>query len=417
MALTANFNDMLNENLHYELLINEAEKRNYLLQRITKVNDWKDTTLVVPFKGASASSFRMGALVKDDDISDNEFVRGEVTTQKQIFGAIQFHGADILNHDGSVNKASFLRNLPDQIDDFMDSFQEVVSINLLNGNNGAYAKLTADSTANDGNITVDRPERFQIGQKVLVKDSDAGVITGYVKTINMNTNVVNLVTARGGSTVCDFSAGGFEMTTAKGAACYIDGAPTSSFTSLRQQLLSLANGGDATLFGKTKLAYPYLQALNHLGSAITATNLLAKLFEFQTKTRRIGKGNPTEAWMSYKHLGSAMAIMETASGPYKNVETKVSPYGFTEITVVGVKGQLKLVGIPEMDDDVIYIVDPSSMKLHSNGFFRKLATPEGLVYTTIRAETGFRFLVDLAFFGDLVVFKPAVNGVIHTISY
>ena len=55
------FNNMLNENLHYDLLMAEVSKRNYFLQNCEKDEDWNDGPLVIPFWGAKASSMRMGA--------------------------------------------------------------------------------------------------------------------------------------------------------------------------------------------------------------------------------------------------------------------------------------------------------------------------------------------------------------------
>jgi hypothetical protein len=292
-----------------------------------------------------------------------------------------------------------------------------VSVNLLNG--AHFAKLTAASTANDGNITVDRPDRFVIGQKVKLVDAggDASDITGYVKTINMNTRVVNLVTTRGGSTVLDFSSGTEDLDAE--SKCYNDGFDSTSFSSLRDALLSAANGGGSTLYGQTKTAYPYLQAINVDGSAITAANLLEKIFDAFTTIRQFGKGNPTSVIMSYKHLGSALKIVEASKGSFNVTpgSQKASQYGWTEIELGSVKGTLSLVGVQECDDDVIMFVDWRALKFHSNGFFRKRKSPEGMEYFEVRATTGYQYIIDVCLFGEMVVIRPSYCGILHSIDY
>lgn len=335
---------------------------------------------------------------------------------------MKWNAKDLIEHGevsgqnmGLVSEQSFLKNLPDQIEDFVDGMKDVVSVNLLNGNH--FATLTADSTANDGNITVDRPERFELGQKVIVDDDDSAPLTGYVNTININTSVVNLVTTRGGATVVDFSAN--NMTTAQNAKTYFEGAETASnaFTSLKQQLLSAANGGDATLFGQSKLAYPHLQAINVDGSSITALNILDKIFDAWTTIQQLGKGHATHVLLDYKNLGSVMKVLESGAGAYRHVETKASVYGYTEVVVFGVKGQLTLVGVHEMDSDVIYFIDWRALKLHSNGFFRKQVDPEGKAYYVVRETTGYVYICDIMFFGEMVLNRPSHCGVLYSISY
>lgn len=422
MSTTRSFNDMLNDYLHYDLLMAEAQKRNYLLQNIEKDNNWKGGPLIVPFKGGSASSFKYGGLTAEDDIAEYTFVRGSVDEYKEVWGTLKWNARDLVEHGsveaqskGLVSEQSFLRDLPGQIEDFVEGFKGVVSTNLLCG--AHFAKLTANATANDGLITVDHPERFELGQKVIVDDDNSSEKTGYVKTININSGVILLVTARGGSTPVDFSAGGDNMTTAQNAKVYSDGALSNSFTSLRSQLLPYANGGSQDLFGKTKTSYPYLQSIAASGSSITAANILDKVFDHWTLVNKRGKGFATEVWMDYTNLGSVMKLLEAGSGSYRHVETRASVYGYTEIIIVGVKGQLKIVGIHEMDSDVIYFIDPKAMKLHSNGFFRKQVDPDGKAYFAVRATTGYTYICDIAFFGELVLNKPSHCGVLYSISY
>ena len=69
------------------------------------------------------------------------------------------------------------------------------------------------------------------------------------------------------------------------------------------------------MYGVSKLAYPYLQAVNIDGSAITATNILKKIFDGYVEVRTKAKGTANEILMSYKHLGSIMKIIELCPRP------------------------------------------------------------------------------------------------------
>lgn len=415
MATTRSFNDMLNEYLAYDLLKHETIKRNFLLNRVEVDENWKGGTLVVPFKGGQASSFKYGGLTAVSDVSEDKYVRGTISGYKEIWGTMKFHSRDLMEHGGGgdkVSEQSFLSNLLGTVENFVDEMKQVVSVNFLNGTH--LATLTDDATVG-GVIEVDHPERLYIGQKLIVDDGDSATATGYVRSIDVNAKTAVLYDARTGGAVVDLSA----YTLAQAAKVYVDGAETAAnaFTSLKQQLLSAANGGDANLFGQSKVLYPYLQATNVDGTDIDATNFLTKLFDAVTEHRKIGRGTADEMVMSYKHLGTAMKLMESNSGPYRHVKTEANVFGWTTITIVGVKGEFKLTGVQEMDDDVIYLMDWKALKVHSNQFFKKHKDPEGKAYYTVRNTDGFVYYVDICMYGELVVSKPANCAVIHSIAY
>lgn len=412
MATTRTFQDMLNEYLPNELLKEEFVKRDYLLSKIEKDNSWLGGNLVVPFKAAGASSVSFGSLTASNDIGEDKYVRGGVSGHKEVWGSLIFNHRDLMEHE-QVSEQNFLKILPGTIEDFMDYMKNVVSVNLLNG--AHFAKLTADGDAS-GNITVDRPDRFVIGQKVLVDDDNSAPATGYVRTINMNTAVVTLYDARTGGAVVDLSG----YTTAQNAKCYNDGAQSNSFASLRGALLSAANGGDSALYGVTKTLYPYLQAINVDGADITATNIMEKIFDAMTTIRQRGKGNPSDVVMSYKNLASCMKVIEASKGSFNVVpnSARASQFGWTEIQVGSVtKGAVTIVGVQEADDDVIMFIDWRALKFYSNGFFRKRVSPDGIEYFEVRATSGYQYIVDMCLFGELVVQRPSYCGILFGISY
>jgi hypothetical protein len=415
MATTRTFQSMLNEYLPNELLKEEMIKRDYLLTNVDKDDSWLGGNLIVPFKAAGASSISAGQLSASNDISEDKYVRGQISVQPEVWGSMIFNHRDLMEHD-AISEQNFLKILPDTVDDFMTYMKFVISTNLLNG--AHFATLTAASTANNGLIVVDRPERFVLGQKVIV--GAATDATAYVSStgngINMNTKTILLVTARGGATPYDFSANN----AAVGAKVYNDGFKTGALSSLRDALLSAANGGSAALYGQTKLTAPYLQAINVSGAAVTASNIMEQIFDALTQVRSFGKGNPTDVVMSYKNFGSCLKVIEGSKGAY-NVSVgsnKASQYGWTELTVGSVaKGSLKIVGVQEADDDVIYFLDWRALKFYSNGFFRKRKSPDGIEYFEIRNQSGFQYIVDICLFGDLVVLRPSYCGIMFGISY
>jgi hypothetical protein len=419
MAVTAtsrSFQDMINDYLPNELLKEELVKRDFLLSKVEKDDGWSGQgDLIVPFKGAGASSVSFGQLTASNDIAEDTYVRGSVSKQKELWGSMIFNHRDLMEHE-SVSAKNFLKLLPNAVEDFMDYLKGVASSNLLNG--AHFAKTTAVATGAAGAMSVDRPDRFVIGQKVMFVTTDATEVNAYVKTINMNTKVVTVVTTRGGATLVDFSALGKDL--ASGALIYNDGAKDNAFASLRGALLSAANGGDAALYGQTKTAYPYLQAINVSGSSITATNIMGQIFDALTTVRQFGKGNPTDIIMSYKNLGSCMKVIETSKGAFnvKPGSQQASQYGWTELEVGSVtKGGLKLIGVQEMDDDVIHVMDWRALTFHSNGFFRKRKSPDGIEYFEVRNQSGYQYIIDVCLFGELVVKRPSYCGIIHGISY
>lgn len=430
MATTRSFSSMLNDYLANDLLKEEFVKRDYVLRTIDKDDGWvgasatsNEGAYIVPFKASGASSVAFGALSSSSDIAEDIYVRGRVTTQKEAWGSMVFNHRDIMEHD-KVSEKNFLKLLPDAIEDFLDYMKNVVSVCLLNQ---WVCTVTADSTANTGNITVDRPDRLMIGQKLIIQDPVlVSSFTGYVKSIDMNTLVVNVVTTRGGSTVVDFSAAGggsgAGVLAANSPRCYQDGAQTaaSTFESLRSLMLSSANGGGSTIYGVTKTTYPYCQAINVSGASISAANIVDKIFDSLVTVRQFGKGNPTEVIMSYKNLGSCMKVIEAQKGAFnvKPGSEKANEYGWMEIQVGSpTKGGLKLVGVQEIDDDVMFIVDWRALKFASNGFFRKRKSPDGIEYFETRNTTGYTYIVDVCLFGELILHRPSYCGVIYSISY
>jgi hypothetical protein len=417
MGTTATFSTMLNQYLPNELFGEELVKRDWLLTNIEKDQSWKGGDVIVPFIGAGASSVAYGALSASNDVAEDQFVRGTLTGPGvEVWGTMIFNHMDLMEHNGKIPETTFLKILPDRVDAFMQYMKEVVSVGLLVG--GSFAKSTEEASAASGILGVDHIDRFRIGQKVTLVDGDTAAASYYVTAINVNaggtasTGQVTLSATRGGA-AANVSA----YTIAQSAKFYHPGSNTSSFNSIRGVLLSLANGGDTNVHGVAKTAWPILQAVNISGANITATNILDKVFDAYTEVRRRGKGNADKIVLSYKHLGSIMKLIETQKGGYKvtATATRASMYGWTEIDITSVRGGLTIVGVQEMDDDVIFFLDLSQITFRTNGFFQKRKNPDGREYFEVRNTTGYQYLVDLLCQGNLEFRAPGHCGVLYSI--
>lgn len=414
MATDRTFQDMLNEYLPNKLLAEEMVKRDFILTNVQRDDNWKGGKLIVPFKGAHASSVKFGGLTSSGKISQSKRIRGHIDDYIEVWGSLIFNHRDLQEHNGKIPETTFLKILPDEIDEFMDYLKMVVSIQL--GTGPHFAKVTDSTNAATGIFIVDRVDRFTIDQLCLIDDDNSGTTEVYVIAINVNTKAVTFALTRGGS-----AANLAAYTSGQNAKFYHDGVTDgagnyTTFVSFRQALLSAANGGSSTLHGVSKLAYPYLQAVNISGAGVTKTNILDSIFDGYTEIRKTAKGNASTVMMSWKHWGSVLKLLEAQKGGYITSEKpKANPYGWSEVVVTSVKGELRLVGIQELDDDVIFYIDWKAMTFRTNGFFKKRVSPNGLEYFEIRADDGYKYIVDIALFGELEFTKPGHCGVMYAI--
>ena len=239
----------------------------------------------------------------DTDIAEDDYVRGEIADYIEVYGSMLFNQRDLIDHEGKIPESTFLKILPDSVDEFVDYFKNMTSVLLIDG--ASFAKATADGQVG-GTITVDRIERFEIGQKLVLDDDNSAAGTYYVTAVNVNTVTVTLSASRGGA-AADISA----YTLAQNAKFYVPGAESGSFVSARSALLSATNGGSSTLHGQTKTAYPFLQAVNVSGASVTAANLLDSIFSAYTQIQHKARGGRCgTVMMSLQNLGVVMQLIQ-----------------------------------------------------------------------------------------------------------
>ena len=410
-AVNTSFQNLLNEYLPNSLMMDELIKRDWFLSNMEIDNNWGGSKIVVPFRGANASTVEFGQLAGSSDISQSETVRGHIDSYVEVWGSLIFNHKDLMDHSGKIPETTFLKILPNELDMHLDYFKQVISQALGNGSH--FAKFVTNGGVT-GEIEVDHIERFQLGQKLEIKDSNSVKLAVYVIAIDINGSTITVSATRGGAGA-DVSA----YTTAQAAKCYHPGVlDNGSFVSVREALLSAANGGSATLHGVSKLAYPMLQAVQLNGASVTASNILDKIFDGYTTVRRKARGNANTILVSFLHLGSIMKLLESQKGPFiVTKQPSASIYGWTEIEITTVKGVLKVVGIQELDDDCIFYLDLKSMTLRTRGGFKKRMSPEGREFFEIRNTTGYQYVIDNSFFGATEFSKPGHNAVMHSISY
>lgn len=415
---TRSFNSMLNEYITNDLMSEALLKRDWFIQNVPKDNGWKGGTIPVPFYGTKASSIKLGSLTAEADVSKHSYVRGTVGGYKEAWGTLKFEHGDLIDHDGQVNEKSFLKILPRQIDEFGDVMKEQMSKMLLTG--PTVSVVTSDANAATGVLVVDHIERFMLDQKVDIIDDDTAVSSVYVININLNTNALTLSASRGGPFV-NLSA----YSVAQNARLVYEGGTVGAnqFSSLRAGLLSNLNGGSLQLYGQTKTDFPYLQAINLSAASVglvNASTVKLGIFNAYNEIRKKARGNANTVLCSFKHLGSLMSDLEDQKGPFKVTarDEKASLYGWTEITITSVRGSLKVVGIQEMDDDIIMFLDMEAVMYYSNGeLIRKRVAPDGKQYHEIRNTSGYVYLLDMAALGELVLHAPTKCGIIYGITY
>lgn len=413
MGTNQSFSSMINQYLPNALMWTELKDKGWIWKNVESDDTWKGGTLIEPFVGAEASSISLGSLTESTDVSEYQPVRGELSSQPECWGTLKFNHKDIMKNN-KVSEQSLLKILPNMVDKFVENMKFMLAMQHLNG--PVFARGTSNGdTSGTGTIKVDRPERFKLGQKVYLEDGDTSASAFYVIGININTKIITLSTSRSGgaSTLASYSL-------AQSPKFYYDGGQTAGnrFTSLKLSLLSAANGGSSTLYGVTKTAYPFTQAINIDGSGFNASNILDGLFDAIYTTEIYGQGAVKKVLCSYRHQNVIKKLLETQKGGYHIDQTgdKVESYGWRSMTILGGDRSVELVALREMDNDYMVLLDPSAVKIYTDGGFQKRENPDdGRSFYEVRATTGFYYLVDVAYMGDLVLERPQNCGIIFNI--
>ncbi len=406
-----NLNDMLREYAPHKIIKDEVKKSNYFWNKVKKDPKWKDgTEYQVPMKVAQASSFNFGGLVASNDIGESKYTKPVENNHAQLFGALKFNDRDLKRYDGDLKK-SFLKVLPGAIEDFSERMTFLTSIALLNG--GSLAAATANSTA-DGVMTVDHPERFELGQKIVICTTEGAVsdVEGYVDNINMSEKQLLVKDARTAGSTIDLSA--FDVTNGT-VTIKIPGYATEQFYSLQDHILPVSQGGKNTIHGIDKTDYPILQSQVVDGSGWTAANILTNLYDFYFNVKTLGKVKTPEILCPYSVLKAALVKLDGSKRFVAGDRT--AGVGYSSVELLGPDGTMRLTGVADLNDSQLFCVDWRNLEFAGDEFFNmQRHGGNGDLYYTERLTTGYTHIVDIALSGQLMCLKNSGNGAVHSIS-
>lgn len=435
MATSRTFEAMINDYLSLDLLRNEL-KRMWLIDKVKKDNSWVGGNgtqgYVVPFIGAPASSLKFGELTAANDIAEDKPIRATLTEQPELWGTMVFNEKDFMQHEGKKREISLMKSVKNTVPAFMTYMKSGLSDVLIGGPH--FLTITDVTNAATGILGVDRIEKINIGQKVIVREAGTpSAVVAYARTINKSTGLVTFYNARTGGVVVNFTIA-LTIPVAVGDQIFHDGLVDtgtgviqSNFTSIRSSLLSAANGGSTNLYGIAKTAYPFLQALNVDGTSITKANIVEKLFEMYVqevdlKTKNISEKKADNYWLSPKNYAAAMIALEKYKGQYYTVPGKkdANVYAWQTITIGnGTGAEISFSKVPELANDIIPCVNWDSLLLASNGYFRFAEHPDnpGKIYHfPVRNTTGYAFIIDTCFMGDLLNICPESDAIVYGVS-
>lgn len=405
MAATATYGSLLKRYTPESLIENEFTKLSYIWANCDKDKSWRGGTYEIPLLEAGFNSIQYGSLASSTDIGEMDVALG-TQSMKELWGSILVRESDLFRH-GDMEQ-SYLKIMPDRLEEFVKFMQEQVSSGFLAGTR--IAKATADGDSS-GNITVDKPHLFRKGMKVTVDDDNSSPVSGYVTAININSGVIVIKDARSSGSAVNLAG----YTTAQNALVQVVGAASETFTSLKSYLLNAtedAANGSNSAYGLTKSSYTTLQALSASGSAFTAATILDDIlntyYTFNDKRGSIFK----EVWVSpgvFKNISKQLETNRRAA-----VMDKKSGYGFQSVDLIGAEGMAKIVCLREMPNDTIYFGDVGKVKFAgADPFKRKMYN--GDEFFMVRGTDGPQYISDMALRGDFIV-KPSEWGVVYGLA-
>lgn len=403
---TPNLNEMLREYAPHSLITDIFKKDNFVFNQFEMDKSWKNgASYQIPWELADgASDMEMGQLVADSELNDlGIYKKAVLTEQPELWAALKFNEKDLTRY-GDL-KQSFLKIFPEKVESLVDRMKMNVACIILRG--GAIATATAAGT-NAGVLKVDKPQFLALGQRVLVKDDNSSVVA-YVKQINMNTKDVLFHNGRGSSsTAVDLS--GISV----GGKVAIVGSDTETFSSIQDYLLPASLGGKDTIHGVSKISSPLLQPQVLDGSAITASNVLDKLYDHYFEIKELGKVKKGDMWVPYNVFKHAAKKAQESKRYMEG--GKEAGHGFSRIKLIGPDGEMTLTGLADMPSNMIYMPDAADFKFVGDTFFDRKRQLNGDEFHTVRKQSGYEYIVDICARFEFVAKKLNSSAVIHSIN-
>ena len=429
--MKAVWENMLNRTLNRPLLYDTFIRDTAAYRIAQKDAKWFGLQYDLPYCISQQDSYIAGgALIKPEDLNEEEYVKGTIAQYKEIGGAIVINEKDLIQHGADVRipRDSFLKiKLGKALLNAKARFSYKFGQSMLDG--PEFDSSSAPGTAT-GILEVSNPTTFSIGQKIVIQQeataADGSVpvqnaatnvkkITGWVFKIDVNgkkihisankksTSPVDLSTLLLATASTEFPASkttviniyneGEEPTLVGGAR--VEGG---GFTSLKQQMLTAALGGSDTLFGLTKASYPILQPLLQSGAAYsTGEAFIFGLFDSfnylvkhgqpydlgKSKTPNQDAGNTSakgrgakviNALMSFDKMGVLQKFYQKNRAMFFKMTPKGTDLKFFDtdtMLLMGSRGTyINLMGVAGMPDDKVYILGKDTTRFASHKFIR-----------------------------------------------
>lgn len=392
MALTSNIDVLLKEYNTNEVLENEIKKLNWLLPKLKKDNQWSLGEYTLPAETQQNSRFEWGALPAQSDIPKAAYAKPVISAPKQLLGSLHFDQQDLSRHNGDLKK-SFLSIMPGKLKQFTERMNEQINLSVLG--DGSLCSVTANSTAG-GVVTVGKAKigYFTGGQKVsLLGTGLATLVSGYVRSINVNAGTFLLYNAATGGAVVDLT----NYTTAAVTKVYQVGATTERVTSLMDIIFSAATGGADTLYGgslvkaDSAVFQPYY---NDIAASNTAATFISSLYDSYFEMVEMGRSGVNKEVVMPFHAFKAVAKHLEGSRQYA-MEQMSGAYGSKALKLIGPDGDMVLRAARGIPTTKVFLMDYDAVTLISRGELIKKANPmSDKEAFEIRATTGYSYVVD-----------------------
>lgn len=414
------YNDLLKKYQPWQAMEDYVKRSDFFLKKVKVKKDFVHDVMAIPFITAGHSNVRAGKLTPVNEITRGDGAVGELRDDQllELWGSICVHEKDIRKHKSA--EASFKAMFPTKLNGLMETMKEQVSVMFLQDGSIAKAKAYDAAGANDGTdgrIEVNRPERFQVRQRLDVTDG-VTTVSGYIKEIDMETNVIEFNAAEDGSgAVVDLSIVGAGFTAVTDIALKpYDMASTNNFDTLKSMLLPASQNGSATLHGISKLSSPILQAHYEDATAegYNATNILTKMFAFSRKVKQKGKVKKSSVIVPYFAFND-LVLLAQENKRYSASDMEAG-FGYDKVTLHGAGGSMEIYGVYDLTDTG-YIIDWDHLCLCSPEMFTTNRELGAEPWERVRTEDGHKYILDVCFRGGLAIRKASGFGIIDKLDY
>lgn len=424
-------------NRFYPLNVIQANlARSLFFWKKVKKQNWYGEDIIIPFIKNRSNAVKMAGFNRhgaNNEITDMAGFNGTVRGANAITGSARFFNRDLIER-GPLRLQTFIPTMIKELDAIVDRMSTSISLQI---GTGPWIASATSAGASTGRIKVDKIYVFDIDMQI-VAGSQQGTASPvnpgryWVTDIDLQAETITLSATKGGAA---FNSSAW--TTAKRIKFYVNTqdistikiVEESAFHSIRGNILRVANGGHASIYGLAKTSHYALDALNFNGGNIVKyagtageNHLLRAIFRAYGGVLRRGlKPMINDVVMSMQKYAACIEILEDEKSGYNIVDgtTVGDKFAWHEIRVHGPdKKALNIVGVREWDDNLILFPDWNTWTFYTN---RGIQLASGLnpneMFYWVRPEdgTGSYYLADFQCYGQLVCDFPLNNFMIHSV--